>query len=162
MVDVMVGADNRKRLTPVAVCRVLAMLSVLFMSAGLIDMGLAIVPVNLQNAAWRFGVGVGIIAGLPILVLGLTIFALASAMLGRTWAVGLATVLAGLFVLGIGALFATVLASVPDLLAAAPAADHLGIRKSAIRAVILAVLYGSVLAGVLAFGVGRLRQGVDS
>lgn len=162
MVDVMVGADNRKRLTPVAVYRMLAMMAVLFMCAGLIDMGLAVVPLNLQNAAWRFGVGVGIIAGLPILVLGLTILAVASAMLGRMWAVGIATVLAGLFVLGLGALFAAVLASVPDLIAAAPAAEHLGIRKTAIRAVILAVLYGSVLVGVLVFGVGRLRQGVDS
>jgi hypothetical protein len=162
MAEILVGGDRRARLAPPAAWRALTRFALLFMCAGLIDTALALIPFTPASAAWRFSTAAGIVAGMPVLVLGLTIFAIASAMLGRVWTVATATVLAGVLALAVILILGVLVTTLPDLLQTVPVSEQLGVKKGALRAVWLAVLYGSVAGAVFIFGVGRLRQSVGA
>jgi hypothetical protein len=162
MTAVLVGGDKRRRLAPAVPWQALTAFGVLFMLAGLIDTGFALVPFVPNDVGWRFSTGLGIIAGMPVLVLGLTVFTMASAMLERTWAIATAMLLSAIVIAAVILLITFVLSALPTLLEGAPVAEHLGLKKAAVRAVVLAVLYGSVAGTVFAFCLRGLRESVAS
>jgi hypothetical protein len=162
MAEVLVGAEKRRRLASVVPWHALTKFAVLFLCAGLIDIGFALVPFAVEDVGWRFSTGLGVIAGMPVLILGLTVFTMASAMLERAWAGGIAMFLSAVLIAALILLVTFVLAALPMLLEAAPAAEHLGLKKAAVRAVALAVLYGSVAGTVFAFCLSNIRESVAS
>lgn len=74
-----VEAPARGPLTDSRVWRLVGGAGALFLLAGLIDIGLAVLPANLGDRPQRFGTLVGILSGWPILALGAVAIQVAAA-----------------------------------------------------------------------------------
>jgi len=167
MPDVLVGKDKAKQrellpLEPDLAWRLLTWFAVLFLCAGIVDTGLALIPFFPGDAGWRFNTGVGVISGLPVMVLGLAGLTMASGALGRVWGVVAVAVLAAAMILAVVVLLFFVVSSVAGVVEASDVAAQPAVKKGAVRAVLLGLAYGVVAAVALRFGVVYLRQPVES
>lgn len=77
--------------------RLVTRFGVLFLAAGLIDIGFALVPLNFSNAALRFTTAASLLGGWPILAVGLVAMLVGGLFEGRPIVVRLAVLLHGVF-----------------------------------------------------------------
>jgi hypothetical protein len=130
-----------------------------FLVAGLADIALAWIPLNLGNAQWEFGTITRSLDALPLPFLGAALILAAGIARGRTWWARLGVivlVVLALWVLFSGAVYAL---NVPLALQSVKQPDVLyGLKKAVFRTALQTVLYVVSASAMAWLGIRTLRQ----
>ena len=129
--------------------------------AALIDYALALVPSGFGNAEWETGTISQLVAGLPLITIGLGLLWVSGGYLARRWlllVLGVVFFVAGTGVLALLVLFAT---NIPTALRATEGDAHLGIVKLVMKTLILGLVFSVayIVMGVLSW---RQSRGASS
>ena len=144
-----------------AVARAGGWIGLTLLLAALIDSGLALVPMAFGNAEWETGTISSLMAGLPLVTIGLGGMWVSAACLTRRWL--LATM--GFVLLGAAASVLVLLLlftlNVPTALHATQNEAHLVIQKLVLKTLVLGLTFSIayIVMGVLSF---RQARGVPS
>jgi hypothetical protein len=123
--------------------------------AALIDYALSVVPSGFGNPEWETGTISQLVAGLPLVTIGLGLLWVSGGYLARRWyllVLGVVFFAAAASVLALLVLFAT---NIPTALRATEGEAHLGIQKLVVKTLILGVAFS---VAYMVMGVLSLRQ----
>ena len=130
-----------------------------FLLAGLADILLAWIPLNLGNAQWEFGTITSSLQSLPLPFLGAALILAAGIARGRIWWARLGVIiliLLALWVLFCGAVYGL---NVPLALQSVKQPDVLyGLKKAVFRTALQVVLYAVTASAMAWLGIRTMRQ----
>jgi len=138
-----------------AAARAYGWIGSLLVLAALVDYALALVPSGFGNPEWETATVSLIVAGLPLVTIGMFCLWVSTSSLNRRWLqvlIGLVFLAAAAITGGMLALFAT---NIPMALRATQGESHLGIQKLILKTLILGSVFG---VSYLVMGVLSLRQ----
>lgn len=142
---ILVGADAKARrvprLEPARAYRVLFVLGILLLVAGLVDIALALYPIQLGTPEWRFVTGVTLITGWPILLLGSAFVIMAGIALEHPPRLLFGAAVGGVLSAALVLLLLAVIAGREAALASADLARRPVLGKSILRSGLTGVIY---------------------
>jgi len=113
---------------------------------GATDIGHTWLPLNFGNREWEFATGTASLNGMPIILLGLTLVVVASALDGRKWWALGACVVSAMLVLSVLAGTALWGTNVPLALGAVEGVAMTGLMKATLKTSVQSVVLPVILA----------------
>lgn len=136
-------------------------LGVLIVLGGLVDLTVGLMPLRLDEPAWRFGVGIGAIGSWPLFVLGTTMVVMAGVGSGLVGLLRIGVTVSLVLFVALGLALGLVVAARGPTMAAAQLELHDSMNRSYVKAVVTGTIYLLILALGLRTALAALRSGSD-
>jgi hypothetical protein len=132
----------------------LAGLGFLILTAGIVDLGLGVMPIRWEAADWRFAIGIAAVGSWPLFVLGVTMITMAGVGSGAVRVLRLGLVFSLALFLVLLVILVAIVAARGTTMAAAPVELHSSLNRSFVKALLTGCAYLGVL-GLAFWSTGR-------